>query len=168
MTQSYITDYTHTYCSPLSFSFFFRLLILSDFFQDPCRFIDSSALKSKTIQMLRYKKKRTILFRRYYYDKNIMTKVHGKRYAYKFDFHVLRMACQSQAGIMLEASTSRVTNANCHSHHQAHRLYSVGPVQHSVQSLQTEPSPSNQQQPPLPPPPLPPPHYWSYRYSSPK
>uniref|UniRef100_A0A663N016 ETS domain-containing protein n=1 Tax=Athene cunicularia TaxID=194338 RepID=A0A663N016_ATHCN len=24
---------------------------------------------------------------RYYYDKNIMTKVHGKRYAYKFDFH---------------------------------------------------------------------------------
>ena len=23
---------------------------------------------------------------RYYYDKNIMTKVHGKRYAYKFDF----------------------------------------------------------------------------------
>jgi hypothetical protein len=26
---------------------------------------------------------------RYYYDKNIMTKVHGKRYAYKFDFHGL-------------------------------------------------------------------------------
>lgn len=25
---------------------------------------------------------------RYYYDKNIMTKVHGKRYAYKFDFQV--------------------------------------------------------------------------------
>lgn len=23
---------------------------------------------------------------RYYYDKNIMSKVHGKRYAYKFDF----------------------------------------------------------------------------------
>jgi hypothetical protein len=23
---------------------------------------------------------------RYYYDKNIMCKVHGKRYAYKFDF----------------------------------------------------------------------------------
>ena len=29
------------------------------------------------------------LFCRYYYDKNIMTKVHGKRYAYKFDFHAL-------------------------------------------------------------------------------
>ena len=27
---------------------------------------------------------------RYYYDKNIMTKVHGKRYAYKFDFQVLK------------------------------------------------------------------------------
>lgn len=35
--------------------------------------------------------------RRYYYDKNIMTKVHGKRYAYKFDFHGLMAACQQQA-----------------------------------------------------------------------
>lgn len=26
---------------------------------------------------------------RYYYDKNIMCKVHGKRYAYKFDFQGL-------------------------------------------------------------------------------
>lgn len=34
---------------------------------------------------------------RYYYDKNIMTKVHGKRYAYKFDFHGLMIACQAQA-----------------------------------------------------------------------
>ncbi|XP_039284420.1 transcriptional regulator ERG homolog isoform X2 [Nilaparvata lugens] len=32
---------------------------------------------------------------RYYYDKNIMTKVHGKRYAYKFDFHSL--VAQNQA-----------------------------------------------------------------------
>ncbi|MFT7808600.1 protein FEV isoform X1, partial [Arapaima gigas] len=30
---------------------------------------------------------------RYYYDKNIMTKVHGKRYAYKFDFHGLAQVC---------------------------------------------------------------------------
>lgn len=29
---------------------------------------------------------------RYYYDKNIMTKVHGKRYAYKFDFQVRHQA----------------------------------------------------------------------------
>ncbi|XP_001844046.2 DNA-binding protein D-ETS-6 [Culex quinquefasciatus] len=34
---------------------------------------------------------------RYYYDKNIMTKVHGKRYAYKFDFHGLMDACRTQA-----------------------------------------------------------------------
>lgn len=34
---------------------------------------------------------------RYYYDKNIMTKVHGKRYVYKFDFHGLMIACQQQA-----------------------------------------------------------------------
>lgn len=31
---------------------------------------------------------------RYYYDKNIMTKVHGKRYAYKFDFQGLATATQ--------------------------------------------------------------------------
>ncbi|XP_069473496.1 protein FEV [Ambystoma mexicanum] len=31
---------------------------------------------------------------RYYYDKSIMTKVHGKRYAYKFDFHGLAQVCQ--------------------------------------------------------------------------
>ncbi|KYM78670.1 DNA-binding protein D-ETS-6 [Atta colombica] len=106
---------------------------------------------------------------RYYYDKNIMTKVHGKRYAYKFDFRGLTMACQSQAGIMLEASTStRVTNTSCHPHHQAHRtsrLYPVGPAQHSAPSTFQSESSSSQQQPPPPPPPLPPPHYWPYRYS---
>ena len=31
---------------------------------------------------------------RYYYDKNIMKKVHGKRYTYKFDFHALMQMCQ--------------------------------------------------------------------------
>lgn len=30
----------------------------------------------------------------YYYDKNIMSKVHGKRYAYKFDFQGLAAATQ--------------------------------------------------------------------------
>lgn len=34
---------------------------------------------------------------RYYYDKNIMTKVHGKRYAYKFDFAGLAQAMQPTA-----------------------------------------------------------------------
>ncbi|KAI4889444.1 hypothetical protein NFI96_021263, partial [Prochilodus magdalenae] len=32
---------------------------------------------------------------RYYYDKNIMTKVHGKRYAYKFDFQGISQTHQS-------------------------------------------------------------------------
>ncbi|KAF6776051.1 hypothetical protein AHF37_04585 [Paragonimus kellicotti] len=35
---------------------------------------------------------------RYYYDKNIMTKVHGKRYAYKFDFAGLAQAVHSTNG----------------------------------------------------------------------
>ncbi|KAK6292668.1 hypothetical protein J4Q44_G00372530 [Coregonus suidteri] len=39
---------------------------------------------------------------RYYYDKNIMTKVHGKRYAYKFDFHGL-----AQASVRLDSRIGR-------------------------------------------------------------
>ncbi|GMR36767.1 hypothetical protein PMAYCL1PPCAC_06962 [Pristionchus mayeri] len=35
---------------------------------------------------------------RYYYDKNIMCKVHGKRYAYKFDFNGITQALQPQNG----------------------------------------------------------------------
>ncbi|CAH2107910.1 unnamed protein product [Euphydryas editha] len=34
---------------------------------------------------------------RYYYDKNIMSKVHGKRYAYRFSWAGLAAACQAQA-----------------------------------------------------------------------
>ncbi|XP_018582542.2 fli-1 proto-oncogene, ETS transcription factor-related sequence isoform X1 [Scleropages formosus] len=34
---------------------------------------------------------------RYYYDKNIMTKVHGKRYAYKFDFQGISQAHHNHA-----------------------------------------------------------------------
>ncbi|OWR49239.1 Ets at 21C isoform B [Danaus plexippus plexippus] len=34
---------------------------------------------------------------RYYYDKNIMTKVPGKRYAYRFSWAGLAAACQAQA-----------------------------------------------------------------------
>ncbi|XP_033014055.1 retroviral integration site protein Fli-1 homolog isoform X3 [Lacerta agilis] len=35
---------------------------------------------------------------RYYYDKSIMTKVHGKRYAYKFDFQGINQSQQGQPG----------------------------------------------------------------------
>ncbi|XP_050396234.1 retroviral integration site protein Fli-1 homolog [Patella vulgata] len=41
---------------------------------------------------------------RYYYDKNIMTKVHGKRYAYKFDFSGLAQCLQSNSN---DSSTLR-------------------------------------------------------------
>ena len=34
---------------------------------------------------------------RYYYDKNILSKVHGKRYAYKFDFAGIAQAMQPAA-----------------------------------------------------------------------
>ncbi|KAJ2942531.1 hypothetical protein O0L34_g1998 [Tuta absoluta] len=34
---------------------------------------------------------------RYYYDKSIMSKVHGKRYAYRFSWAGLAAACQSHA-----------------------------------------------------------------------
>ncbi|XP_076664463.1 DNA-binding protein D-ETS-6 isoform X2 [Andrena cerasifolii] len=85
---------------------------------------------------------------RYYYDKNIMTKVHGKRYAYKFDFHGLMMACQAQAGVTLEASPS-----------------SRGPSGSQPPSVSVGPAALA----PPPPPPPPPPHYcWPYhRYTPP-
>jgi len=48
---------------------------------------------------------------RYYYDKNIMTKVHGKRYAYKFDFHGLAQLNQpttvkTESMLMVDNSTA--------------------------------------------------------------
>ncbi|XP_055921367.1 DNA-binding protein D-ETS-6 [Eupeodes corollae] len=55
---------------------------------------------------------------RYYYDKNFMTKVHGKRYAYKFDFHGLMAACQAQAqGCDTAAAYS--SYKHLHHHHPA-------------------------------------------------
>uniref|UniRef100_A0A182PA78 ETS domain-containing protein n=1 Tax=Anopheles epiroticus TaxID=199890 RepID=A0A182PA78_9DIPT len=45
---------------------------------------------------------------RYYYDKNIMTKVQGKRYTYKFDFHGLMAACQAQAQLTDTASSANI------------------------------------------------------------
>lgn len=52
---------------------------------------------------------------RYYYDKSIMTKVHGKRYAYKFDFHGLMAACHSQAqGSGCDATNSMIPKYHPH------------------------------------------------------
>ncbi|KAM7533795.1 hypothetical protein Aperf_G00000112441 [Anoplocephala perfoliata] len=43
---------------------------------------------------------------RYYYDKNIMSKVHGKRYAYKFDFTGLAQAMQPASACDTPSSNS--------------------------------------------------------------
>ncbi|XP_030238534.1 DNA-binding protein D-ETS-6 isoform X2 [Drosophila navojoa] len=56
---------------------------------------------------------------RYYYDKNIMTKVHGKRYAYKFDFHGLMAACQAQAQ-GCDPASSMISSYKHHHHHHHH------------------------------------------------
>ncbi|XP_062862462.1 protein FEV [Trichomycterus rosablanca] len=48
---------------------------------------------------------------RYYYDKNIMSKVHGKRYAYRFDFRGLAQACQPSSSSTASSSTSSSSEA---------------------------------------------------------
>uniref|UniRef100_A0AAG5D9I1 ETS domain-containing protein n=1 Tax=Anopheles atroparvus TaxID=41427 RepID=A0AAG5D9I1_ANOAO len=48
---------------------------------------------------------------RYYYDKNIMTKVQGKRYTYKFDFHGLMAACQAQAQLTDTGNSANILAA---------------------------------------------------------
>lgn len=46
---------------------------------------------------------------RYYYDKNIMSKLHGKRYAYKFDFAGLLHALQQGSAHDLQRQLYRTT-----------------------------------------------------------
>ncbi|XP_072548635.1 fli-1 proto-oncogene, ETS transcription factor-related sequence isoform X2 [Salminus brasiliensis] len=55
---------------------------------------------------------------RYYYDKNIMTKVHGKRYAYKFDFQGISQTHQSHPteGPMVKFQTEGAYPQGYHSH----------------------------------------------------
>ncbi|KTF80600.1 hypothetical protein cypCar_00024796 [Cyprinus carpio] len=55
---------------------------------------------------------------RYYYDKNIMTKVHGKRYAYKFDFQGISQAHQNhpQEGGVLKYQNEVPYVQSYHSH----------------------------------------------------
>ncbi|KAM7354596.1 uncharacterized protein ACRADG_006206 [Cochliomyia hominivorax] len=66
---------------------------------------------------------------RYYYDKNIMTKVHGKRYAYKFDFHGLMTACQAQAQSCDPTTSMGMLNpykvSPNHAHHHQHHHYTT-------------------------------------------
>ncbi|XP_077986026.1 transcriptional regulator Erg-like isoform X2 [Glandiceps talaboti] len=62
---------------------------------------------------------------RYYYDKNIMTKVHGKRYAYKFDFAGLAQQCQMQSDPTAYKYQSDLSYLPGYAH--AHKLNFVGP-----------------------------------------
>ncbi|XP_070547421.1 transcriptional regulator Erg-like [Ptychodera flava] len=62
---------------------------------------------------------------RYYYDKNIMTKVHGKRYAYKFDFGGLAQQCQMQSDPTAYKYQSDLSYLPGYAH--AHKLNFVGP-----------------------------------------
>ncbi|XP_073780794.1 fli-1 proto-oncogene, ETS transcription factor-related sequence isoform X4 [Danio rerio] len=55
---------------------------------------------------------------RYYYDKNIMTKVHGKRYAYKFDFQGISQSHQNHSteGSVYKFQTEGSYMQSYHSH----------------------------------------------------
>ncbi|KAH8409515.1 hypothetical protein KR222_007699 [Zaprionus bogoriensis] len=66
---------------------------------------------------------------RYYYDKNIMTKVPGKRYAYKFDFHGLMAACQAQAQ-GCDPASSMISSYKHHHHAAAGGGAHAMPAQH--------------------------------------
>lgn len=52
-----------------------------------------------------------------------MTKVHGKRYAYKFDFHGLMAACQAQA--QGGDSTGMITAAANYSKYHVHEPHPI-------------------------------------------
>ncbi|KAJ8931070.1 hypothetical protein NQ314_016099 [Rhamnusium bicolor] len=93
---------------------------------------------------------------RYYYDKNIMSKVHGKRYAYKFDFHGLMAACQAQA----QGQGELMPAYHKYQPHQSElgaALYPTGhPTNPRIPSIL--PTTTQHSQPGL----FPPPSYWPY------
>ena len=91
---------------------------------------------------------------RYYYDKNIMSKVHGKRYTYKFDFHGLMQACQQ----MTTASAAETLSAAASTHTLAHRETVYSPKSPNSSSVLQPGTSSGRSRTgsPLPPPPS----YW--------
>ncbi|GJQ64878.1 hypothetical protein Trydic_g7052 [Trypoxylus dichotomus] len=96
---------------------------------------------------------------RYYYDKNIMSKVHGKRYAYKFDFHGLMAACQAQA-----QGQGDVPTYHKYQPHQSELGAALYPTAHGATSKLPAILPPTTQhaQGGL----FPPPTYWPYSTSS--
>ncbi|XP_056622028.1 Friend leukemia integration 1 transcription factor isoform X7 [Triplophysa dalaica] len=73
---------------------------------------------------------------RYYYDKNIMTKVHGKRYAYKFDFHGIAQALQPHPteSTMYKYPTELPYVPSYHAHQQKVNFVSPHPASMPVTS----------------------------------
>ncbi|XP_046445019.1 DNA-binding protein D-ETS-6-like isoform X2 [Daphnia pulex] len=51
---------------------------------------------------------------RYYYDKNIMSKVAGKRYTYKFDFNGLMQACQQLTTVTSAETLAMSSSTSLH------------------------------------------------------
>ncbi|XP_067366533.1 fli-1 proto-oncogene, ETS transcription factor-related sequence isoform X4 [Channa argus] len=80
---------------------------------------------------------------RYYYDKNIMTKVHGKRYAYKFDFHGISQAHQNHTADTIKYQNEMPYVQPYHSHQPKMNFMSSHPASMPV-------SPGNFFQPPSP------------------
>ncbi|CAN2388032.1 Friend leukemia integration 1b [Pristimantis euphronides] len=76
---------------------------------------------------------------RYYYDKNIMSKVHGKRYAYRFDFQGIQVVQQSHnndpSGCKYQDGNYYTQQAKSavplpHHHNQSPTLPAIIPVQY--------------------------------------
>lgn len=104
---------------------------------------------------------------RYYYDKNIMTKVHGKRYAYKFDFHGLAQLNQpSSVAAAATAAASMVDNqhaaAAAYKYQSDLLMRSYAGFQYSQKFNSV-----SQNQPPLTPSPPMVPHSHHHHYSNP-
>ncbi|XP_056331451.1 fli-1 proto-oncogene, ETS transcription factor-related sequence isoform X2 [Danio aesculapii] len=71
---------------------------------------------------------------RYYYDKNIMTKVHGKRYAYKFDFQGISQSHQNHSpeGTVFKYQSEGPYMQSYHSHQPKMNFMSPHPTPMSV------------------------------------
>lgn len=83
---------------------------------------------------------------RYYYDKNIMTKVHGKRYAYKFDFAGLAQTMQPDVAVASATYKYQpdIFIPSYHRHHHHHSLMTM--KAHTISPTATAsffPSPSS-------------------------
>jgi len=81
----------------------------------------------RIIRVTQYSKvkgfKKNLSIYRYYYDKNIMSKVAGKRYTYKFDFNGLMQACQQMTTVTSAETLAGITAGSSSSSNQASALH---------------------------------------------